>query len=135
MVTLNFCRIASLCATHGFNREDVDKIVLIHEFAHFVTLIVTNSDARWGASSEEKADKKEDVAQEATHLLLRVAGYGHLVHVFDSLSHLCPERYNTWRKTWADQLKNKETIDAILKHFRAKIRAPDRTNSIDLEDY
>jgi hypothetical protein len=27
VLTLNFCQIASVCAMHGFNRQDVSKIV------------------------------------------------------------------------------------------------------------
>jgi hypothetical protein len=34
---LNVCRIVRFCARHGFYQEDVIKIVLIHELAHFVT--------------------------------------------------------------------------------------------------
>jgi hypothetical protein len=128
-----------LCATQGFNREDVGKIVLIHELAHFVTHLGTISGTYWDAFSKEESDKKEDVAQEATHLLLRIAGYGHLVQVFDALSQLCPAKYDTWRKTWAEQLKNKETLDSILRKFRMgllKLREPtNRVSSIDMEEY
>ena len=58
------------------NREDVTRIVLIHELAHFVTLLGTISGALWVGTPEEGCSEKEDVAQDATRLLLRVAGYG-----------------------------------------------------------
>jgi hypothetical protein len=139
VVTLNFCRIARLCATQGFNREDVGKIVLMHELAHFVSIFGTNSGALWGSSDEEDSTEKEDVAQEATHLLLRIAGHGHLVQVFDALSQLCPAKYDNWRKTWAEQVKCKETIDSILKQFQARLlklrKSRNRRSSIDMEDY
>lgn len=42
-VTLHICRMMKFCAKHGFHREDVIKIVLIHELAHFVTHLGTDS--------------------------------------------------------------------------------------------
>jgi hypothetical protein len=120
-VILCICRIVRVCALHGFYPEDVVKIVLMHELAHFVTLLGTNSKAQWGISPEEDAREKEDVAQEATHLLLRVAGYGHLVQVFDALSQLCPCKYNIWRQRWKQQLKSND-LEAVLTVFRNKIR-------------
>lgn len=91
-VTLFICRIMKFCARHGFHLDDVVKIVLIHELAHFVThLGRSQSGAFWQNFCEATSEEKEEFAQEATHLLLKVAGYGHLVHVFDSLSTHCPE--------------------------------------------
>jgi hypothetical protein len=121
-VKLHICRIVRFCARHGFNREDVIKIVLIHELAHFVTHLGTKeSEAYWEDFWKPDSGEKEEFAQEATHLLLRVAGYGHLVNVFDALSHLCPPRYNTWRQKWEGHLKKKNTLDSILKDFRDQI--------------
>jgi hypothetical protein len=140
VVRLDLCQIAKACATHGFNREDAIKVVLIHELAHFVTLVGTNSGALQGGSPDEK-DYTEDVAQEATHLLLRVAGYGHLVQVFDALSQLCPPIYDSWRTTWGkDQLKRGASLDSILSDFRAKLQVLrqkpiSRDRSIDIDDY
>jgi hypothetical protein len=121
-VTLCICRIIKFCTRHGFNREDITKIVLIHELAHFAThLGVSDIGAYWegfcGATSEEK----ESFAQDATHLLLRVAGYGYLVHVFGAVSHLCPQKYNTWRQGWEGHLKNKVMLDTVLEVFQDKI--------------
>jgi hypothetical protein len=140
VVILDFGRIAKLCATHGFHREDVVKVVLIHELAHFVTHLGTNSGACWEGFCDEESEKKEDAAQESTHLLLRVAGYGHLVQVFDALSQLCPSKYNTWRNTWDGQLKSKETLDSILRKFPASIldlrpKPTIREDSPEMVDY
>jgi hypothetical protein len=123
-VSLNFCRIARLCATQGFNREDVATIVLTHELAHFVTHIGTNSGAYWDCFCKAKSKEKEDFAQEATHLLLRVGGYGHLVQVFGALSQLCPPKYDIWRQTWKTQIKSKNSLETILTAFRDKIHGP-----------
>src|SRR5262249_47365201 len=51
------------------------------------------------------ADSKqvESAAQQATHLYLRVAGYGQLVQVFESVSRHCPDIYNDWREKWRKQ--------------------------------
>lgn len=124
-VTLFICRIMKFCARYGFHQEDVIKIVLIHELAHFVThLGMLDSGAYWEKFCEATSEKKEEFAQEATHLLLRVAGYGHLVHVFDSLSTHCPKKYQEWREAWKQHLKNKKSLDAVLTVFRAGILKP-----------
>jgi len=138
-ITLNICRIMRFCTRHGFHPEDVVQIVLIHELAHFVTHLSTASGACWEDFGKATSEQKEDLAQEATHLLLRVGGYGHLVQVFDALSQLCPPKYDKWRQTWAEQVKSRETLDSILKKFRMglqKLRKPPvRVSSIDMEDY
>jgi hypothetical protein len=138
-VTLYICRILKFCAVFGFEREDAVKIVLIHELAHFVTHLGTASGAYWDAFSKEDSSKKEDVAQEATHLLLRVAGYGHLIQVFDALSQLCPSKYDSWRTTWQDQLKRGASLDSTLSEFRTRLQVlrptPTRGFSHGMEDY
>src|ERR1700730_11647909 len=57
-VTLNICRITRFSARHGFHPEDVVKIVLLHELAHFVTHLGTASGEHWEdfgkATSEQK---------------------------------------------------------------------------------
>jgi hypothetical protein len=120
-VILNICRIMKFSARHGFHPEDAVKIVLIDELAHLVTNFGTASGVYWEKFCDARSEKKEDLAQEAAHLLLRVGGYGHLVNVFDSLSYLCPAKYNTWRKTWKGQLKSKKNLDAVLKEFRHEV--------------
>jgi hypothetical protein len=139
MATLNICRIVRFCARHGFHREDVIKIVLIHELAHFVTHVGMNSEAYWEDFSKATSERKEDFAQEATHLLLRVAGYDHLVLVFDSISNHCDKKYGTWRETWKQQLKNKDNLDAVLKDFQARLlkrrKNVERGSSHDTPDY
>jgi hypothetical protein len=121
IVTLFICRIREFSAKHGFHPEDVTKIVLIHELAHYVThLGISDTGACWDFCGA-KSESKEDFAQEATHLLLRVAGYGHLVQVFDALSHLCPPKYDTWRTRWQQQLKSKNKLDAVLEVFRKRL--------------
>jgi hypothetical protein len=122
VVILHICRIVKFCARHRFDREDVIKIVLIHELAHFVTHLGESTCGKfWGGFCTAESETKEEFAQEATHLLLRVAGYGHLVHVFDAASHLCPQKYNTWRKKWEAQVKTEDTLDGISSDFRARI--------------
>lgn len=141
VVILFICRIKEFSAKHGFHPEDVTQIVLIHELAHFVTHLGTNSGLLWVDFCESTREEKEAFAQEATHLLLRVAGYGHLVHVFDSLSHLCPCKYNTWRQTWKQRQQSKNNdCEAVLGDFRQRIllkRPPaiSRDDSIDTIDY
>jgi hypothetical protein len=121
-VTLFICRIREFSAKHGFHPEDMTKIVLIHELAHFVThLGESKCEKFWAGFCTAESETKEEFAQEATHLLLRVAGYGHLVQVFDALSHLCPPKYDTWRQTWKQQLKDKNNLEAILTVFRKRI--------------
>jgi hypothetical protein len=122
LVTLQVCRIRNIAFRHGFHIEDVIKVVLIHELAHFVThLGMSKCQLYWEGFCDAKSETLEDFAQEATHLVLRVAGYDHLVHVFDSLSHLCPPKYDIWRETWERQLKNKDKLDAVLNEFRGRI--------------
>jgi hypothetical protein len=132
-VTLYVCRIMKFCARHGFQREDAIKIVLIHELAHFVTHVgMSNSGAYWEDFWKPDSGEKEELAQEATHLLLRVAGYVHLVNVFDSLSYLCPAEYNAWRGRWKQE-KNKNNFEEILKALKARILTL-RPPSIEVED-
>jgi hypothetical protein len=119
-VKLHICRIMRFCGRHGFHREDVIKIVLIHELAHFVTHLGTKESAYWEGFCRAEAEEREDFAQEATHLLLRVAGYDHLVNVFDALSQLCPAKYNTWRQSWKQHLKKKDKFDIVLQEFRGR---------------
>jgi hypothetical protein len=131
-VTLNICRIVKLCARHGFQREDVIKIVLIHELAHFVThLGTTECKAHWEDFCKAESEA-EEFAQEATHLLLRAAGYGYLVHVFESLSPLCPPQYNKWqdkwRETWKPLMNN---LGEVLQDFQKRLpvrQIPEREN-------
>ena len=52
---------------------------------------------------------------------LQVAGYGHLVHVFDAMSRLCPQQYNTWRKIWDAQVKRNGTLRRMLVDFQKRI--------------
>jgi hypothetical protein len=127
-ITLDICRIMRLCARHGFHPEDVVKIVLTHELAHFVThLGLSNAGAFWEAfgkedrEKEKKEEEEEEFAQEATHLLLRVAGYGHLVNVFDTVSHLCPPKYNIWRKAWKERPKKSNDFGVVLCAFRMRV--------------
>jgi hypothetical protein len=108
-VTLNVCRIRKFSFRHALHLDDAVKIVLIHELAHYVTHLGTNSGAYWEDFWKADSREKEEFAQDATHLLLRVAGYGHLVNVFDSLSHLCPKEYNSWRQTWKQRRKSKHS--------------------------
>jgi hypothetical protein len=134
--TLNICRIVRFCARHGLHREDVIKIVLIHELAHFVTHSGMDSGVYWEDFGKATPEQKEDFAQEATHLLLRVAGYNQLLLVFDNMSNHFDKKYGKWRETWKRQLKNNDNLDAVLRHFRATIlkpRAPIGKNGL-LED-
>jgi hypothetical protein len=121
-VTLNICRIVKFCARHGFQREDVIKIVLIHELAHFVThLGKTECEVNWEDFSNPKSEA-EEFAQEATHLLLRAAGYGYLVHVFESLSPLCPPQYNKWQDKWRETWKRlMNNLGEVLQDFQKRL--------------
>jgi hypothetical protein len=58
----------------------------------------------WKGFSEADSEPKERIAQEATNLLLMVAGFDSLLCAFDNLSILCSEKYNLWRKEWKKQL-------------------------------
>jgi hypothetical protein len=116
------------------------KLFLMHELAHFVTHLGTNSGAYWKHFCDAKSEDKEKCAQEATHLLLRVAGYGHLVQIFDALSQLCPSKYKTWRNSWDGHLKSRETLDSILRKFPASIldlrpKPTIREDSSQMTDY
>jgi hypothetical protein len=143
VVILFIRRIKEFSAEHCFHPQDVTKIVLIHELAHFVTHLGTDSGRYWADFSERTStfEEKEAFAQEATHLLLRMAGYDHLVHVFDSLSHLCSQEYNDWRRTWKQPQKSKNNnFDGVLEDLREKIRDKrpqpiNREDSGDMEDY
>lgn len=120
-VTLCVCRIRNFASRHGFHLDDVIKIVLIHELAHFVThLGMSKSQVYWNGFCKAESETQEEFAQEATYLLLKVADYGHLVHAFDSLSNHCPPKYNKWRQTWKQQLKKKNNSDAVLSDFQAR---------------
>jgi len=112
-ITLYLCRMRRFATRHGFQFEDVITIVLIHELAHFVTHRGKSDDCdSWAifeeTDSETQKESKtlmEDIAQQATHLYLRGARHGQLVHVFDSLSNYSPDRYRTWRDAWKKQTK------------------------------
>lgn len=103
-ITLFMCRIRRFAARHGLHFEDVIRITLIHELGHFVTHVGKSACPEcWVAF--ETADPKhvESAAQQATHLYLRVAGYGQLIQVFDTVSSHCPDIYNDWREKWKKQ--------------------------------
>jgi hypothetical protein len=140
IVILFIHRIKEFSARHGFYPADVTKIVLIHELGHFVTHLGTISGLDWADFSTSEAAEKEVFAQESTHLFLRVAGYGHLVNVFDSMSHLCPKEYDAWRQAWNQRQKSKDgDFTGVLEDFRTKTRlkrppAINREDSIDKED-
>jgi hypothetical protein len=134
-VTLNICRIMHFSARHGFQAEDVVKIVLIHELAHFVTHLGTAFGNYWEDFGKATPEQKEDFAQESTHLLLRVAGYGHLVNVFDAVSHLCPTKYNIWRKAWKERPKKNNDLGVVLCDFRWRVfKKRDPTDTEDVMD-
>ena len=99
----------------------------------------SKSGLSWRDFCTAESETKEKFAQEATHLLLRMAGYDYLVHVFDALSQLGPPEYNTWRKTWADHLESKQRLDSILKIFRVRLLElrgiVDREDSPEMIDY
>lgn len=119
MVTLNMCRIRRYALKHGFHFEDVITIVLVHELAHFVThLAESTCGAYWEEFGSAESETVEQFAQEATHLTLRAAGFGHLVHVFDSSSNHCPSKYHTWRKTWKSC---KNELGAAVQDFRVRL--------------
>jgi hypothetical protein len=124
VVTLQMCRMRRFATRHGFHLEDVLTIVVIHELAHFVThLGKSDSSKCWVAFGKpEPAETVEDIAQQATNLYLRVASYGQLVQVFDSLSEYCPKKYKTWRDTWKKHFKNKDSsFETALRNFRQEL--------------
>ena len=129
-ITLFMCRIRRFAARYGFHFEDVIKITLIHELAHFVTHLGRSVDPEcWVAFGNAEPKHVETTAQQATHLYLRVAGYGQLVQVFDSVSHHCPEIYNDWREKWEKQtrtsglraLGSNSNFGAAIKGFRSEL--------------
>jgi hypothetical protein len=119
-VTLNMCKIKKYALRHGFHFEDIITIVLVHELAHFITHLAKSRKC-WGNWKEFESAKSETIeqfAQEATNLALRAAGYGHLVHVFDSSSRHCPPKYDTWRECWRSC---KNDLEKALKDFQKRL--------------
>jgi hypothetical protein len=119
-IKLCMCRMRRFATRHALHFEDVITITLIHELAHFVTH-VGKSDFPECWLEFRKAGAAEDVestAQQATHLYLRIAGYGYLVQVFDYVSHKCPKVYNDWREKWKNQTK---LPGSPARHFRAAL--------------
>lgn len=125
-VTLNMCRIRRFANRHGFQSEDVIKIVLLHELAHLVTHRGRSQCPKcWVAFDAAASEQKETMAQQATHLYLRVAGYGQLVHVFSEVSHRCPLKYNDWPGKWKQSTKGlaNQSFDRALQDFREELFA------------
>jgi hypothetical protein len=152
LITLCMCRMRRFATRHGFQFEDVVTIVLIHELAHFVTHRGKSGDCEsWAIfeandSETEEESKKviEDMAQQATHLYLRVARYGRLVQVFDSLSNDSPDRYKAWRHEWKNQTKpptSKNYLNKALEAFQGKLaeerkkRPPERADIHEITGY
>jgi hypothetical protein len=136
-VTLQICRMRRFATRHGFHLEDVLTIVVIHELAHFVThLGKSDSSKCWVEFGKSEPETVEDIAQQATNLYLRVASYGQLVQVFYSLSDYCPEKYNTWRDTWKEHFKNKDSsFETALRNFRQKLcEARKKESVVEHED-
>ncbi len=144
-VTLNMCRIRRLTTRHGFHFEDVVKIVLLHELAHFVTHRGKSLCPEcWVAFEAASSEQKESIAQQATHLYLRVAGYGQLVQVFHEVSHDCPLKYNDWMNKWKRSTRGfaAESFKMALQQFRAELFAsrkkewvPDKEDIHDMTGY
>jgi hypothetical protein len=126
LITLCLCRMRRFATRHDFQFEDVITIVLVHELAHYVTHEgKSHSCGRWDTFGESGSeDVIEDIDQQATHLYLRVARYGKLVQVFDSLSNDCPHRYKTWRSEWKKQTRlatSDNCLEQALGVFRNKL--------------
>lgn len=129
-VTLNICRMRRFATRYGFQFEDVVTTVMIHELSHFVTHLGKSDLSKcwvaFGKSEPGKpglAETVEDIAQQATNLYLRVASYGQLVQVFDSLSNYCPEEYKTWQNKWKKHFENKgDSFEMAIEAFRQELR-------------
>jgi hypothetical protein len=132
-VTLQMCLMKRFAGSHGFHLEDVLTIVLIHELAHFVThLGVSDSANRWVAfENRELIEAVEDIAQQATNLYLRVARYGPLVQVFESLSIYSPRPYQTWRDAWMNHFRNKDaSFQTAIRDFQHEVREARKKESV-----
>lgn len=122
-VTLKICRMRRFATRYGFHFEDVLTIVMIHELAHFVThLGKADSSECWVEFGKSEPGTVEDIAQQATNLYLRVASYGQLVQVFDSLSNYCPKKYNTWQDKWKEHFKGRDgSFKTAIRDFRKEL--------------
>jgi len=153
-VTLNTCRMRRFATRHGFQFEEIIKIVLIHELAHFVThhgkaiphnfnSALTPSDLYevaagqiWLSFARADDNVREDLAQKATNLYLRMACYGNLVQVFDSLANHSPQKYNSWRDEWKKQSKNPDNSFSTAKNnFRCELYCKsERSGAVKIEE-
>lgn len=143
LITLCMCRMRRFATRHGFQFEDVITIVLIHELAHFVTHRgKSNRSDCWEDFEKATPEVIENMAQQATHLYLRVAGYGRLVQVFDSLSNHCPDKYKTWWGEWKRQIKiqgsnprnSSNYLHAVLEAFQNDLAAKRKEHARQRED-